>query len=51
VPSFGYGAPGELVALFDSSGKLCISVVNGSAASRLQAGVGSPLEVYLSDER
>ena len=46
VSTFGDGAPGQLVALFDSSGKLCICVVNGDAASRLQVGVGDPLEVF-----
>ncbi len=51
VATFGDGAPGQLVALFDSSGKLCICVVNGDAASRLQAGVGEPVEVFSTDER
>jgi S-adenosyl-L-methionine hydrolase (adenosine-forming) len=49
--TFGDGKPGQLVALFDSAGKLCISVVNGNAASRLQVGVGVPLEVSITDER
>jgi S-adenosylmethionine hydrolase len=51
VATFGEGRPGQLVALFDSSGKLCICVVNGNAASRLQTGVGDPLEVFEPDER
>jgi S-adenosylmethionine hydrolase len=51
VATFGDGRPGQLVALFDSSGKLCICLVNGNAASRLQAGVGDPLEVFFTDER
>jgi S-adenosylmethionine hydrolase len=51
VATFGDGRPGQLVALFDSSGKLCICVVNGNAASHLQLGVGDPLEVFLTDER
>lgn len=50
VATFGDGLPGQLVALFDSSGRLCISVVNGNAASRLKAGAGDPLEVFISDE-
>lgn len=45
VHTFGDGAPGELVALFDSSGKLSICVVNGSAAKRLQVQVGNPVDV------
>jgi hypothetical protein len=51
VATFGDGRPGQLVALFDSSGKLCICVVNGNAASRLQTGVDAPLEVFVIDER
>jgi S-adenosylmethionine hydrolase len=51
VATFGDGKPGQLVALFDSSGKLCISVVNGNAASFLRAGAGDPLEVFITDER
>jgi S-adenosylmethionine hydrolase len=51
VATFGDGQPGQLVALFDSSDKLCISAVNGNAASRLQVGVGDPLEVLVTDER
>jgi hypothetical protein len=48
--TFGDGQPGELVALFDSSGKLSICVVNGNAAARLGVGIGDPLEVHLTDE-
>lgn len=43
--TFGDAQPGELVALVDSSGKLCICVVNGNAAARLRALVGDPVEV------
>jgi S-adenosyl-L-methionine hydrolase (adenosine-forming) len=50
VATFGDGQPGQLVALFDSSGKLCISVVNGSATGRLQVGIGELLEVFFLDE-
>ena len=45
--AFSDGAPGELVALIDSSGKLCVSVVNGDAAERLGVQVGDSLEVKL----
>lgn len=47
VRTFGEKEPGELVALFDSSGKLCISVVNGSAAARLGSQTGDAVEVTL----
>ena len=50
VAAFGDGQPGQLIALFDSSGKLCISVVNGNAASHLRADVGDPLEVFITDD-
>ncbi len=43
--TFGDGQPGELVALFDSEGKLSICVVNGSAAARLDVQVGAKVEV------
>jgi S-adenosylmethionine hydrolase len=45
--TYGDGKPGELVALFDSSGKLSICVVNGNAAKRLQAQVGNPIEITI----
>lgn len=45
--TYGDGKPGELVALFDSSGKLSICVVNGNAAKRLQAEVGNPVEITI----
>jgi S-adenosyl-L-methionine hydrolase (adenosine-forming) len=47
VRAFGDGAKGEIVALFDSSGKLSICVVNGDAASSLKVKVGDPVEVIL----
>jgi hypothetical protein len=47
VRTFGEAEPGELVALFDSSGKLSVCVVNGNAAARLKARVGDPVEVFL----
>ena len=45
VETFGERAPGELVALFGSTGNLIVSVVNGSAAGALGAKVGDPIEV------
>jgi S-adenosylmethionine hydrolase len=45
VRTFGERAPGELVALYGSSGNLIVSVVNGSAEVNLQAQVGDEVEV------
>ena len=47
VQTFGERAPGELIALFGSTGNLIVSVVNGSAAQRLQAAVGNPINVQV----
>ena len=47
VHTFGERPPGELVALFGSTGNLIVSVVNGSAAERLQARLGDRVEVTL----
>ena len=43
--TFGSRQPGELMAMFDSSGALSLCVVNGSAAKVLGAGVGAIVEV------
>ncbi len=43
--SYGQRQPGDLVALVDSEGYLEIAVVNGSAAQKLDAKVGDPVEV------
>ncbi len=48
VDTFGEGSHGELVAMIDSAGYLSLCEVNGNAAARLKAGVGSPVEVRLS---
>jgi S-adenosylmethionine hydrolase len=45
VGTFGDGQPGQLIALFDSSSRLSVCVVNGNAAQRLQARVGDRVEV------
>lgn len=51
--TFGDGQPGDLIALLDSSNRLSICVVNGSAASRLKVQVGTPVEVHpiLEDQK
>lgn len=48
VRAFGERPAGELVALFGSTGQLILSVVNGDAASRLQATRGAAVEVQPS---
>jgi S-adenosylmethionine hydrolase len=45
VRTFGDRQPGELVALYGSTGNLIVSVVNGDAAGRLRAKRGDPVEV------
>ncbi len=45
VSTFGDGKADQLIALFDSTGALSICLVNGSAADRLQAGAGDPVEI------
>lgn len=45
--TFGDRAPGELLALIDSSGKLAISVVNGDAAREIGVSVGELVEVLI----
>jgi S-adenosyl-L-methionine hydrolase (adenosine-forming) len=45
VKTFGDRAPGELVALLGSTGNLIVSVVNGSAAERLQVKIAEPFDV------
>jgi len=45
IRTFGDGKPGDLAALFDSSGKLCVCMVNGNAAEYLGAAVGDYVEV------
>jgi hypothetical protein len=49
VQTFGQRPAGELVALYGSTGNLIVSVVNGSAAQRLGAKVGDPVEVEILD--
>ncbi len=47
VQTFGERPVGELVALYGSTGNLIVSVVNGSAAQRLDAEIGDEIEVTL----
>jgi S-adenosyl-L-methionine hydrolase (adenosine-forming) len=44
VNTFGERQPGDLVALFGSTGNLIVSVVNGSAAAKLGCQVGDEIE-------
>jgi S-adenosylmethionine hydrolase len=45
VNTFGDGKPGDLVALFGSTGNLIVSEVNGNAAARLQIRIGAAVTV------
>lgn len=45
VRTFGEKKPGDLVALFGSTGSLIVSEVNGNAASRLKIRLGSVVTV------
>lgn len=47
--TFGERSPGELVALYGSTGNLIVSVVNGSAAARLNPKIGDEVEVRVED--
>ncbi len=50
VDTFGERPVGEVVALMGSTGNLIVSVVNGSAAARLGARIGDPIEARFSFE-
>ena len=45
VPTYGAALPGELIALFDSQGRLEIAEVGGSAAKSVQTGVSARVTV------
>lgn len=47
VNTFGERAVGELIALIGSTGNLILSVVNGSAAGRLNTQLGDLIEVVI----
>jgi S-adenosylmethionine hydrolase len=47
VRTFGERQPGDLVALYGSTGNLIVSVVNGSAAQRLNPSIGDKVEVVI----
>jgi S-adenosylmethionine hydrolase len=46
VRTYADAPPGELVSLFSSDGFFEVAVVNGSAARRLAADVGTPVELH-----
>ncbi len=46
--TFGEAQVGDLIAMLDSSGRLSLCVVNGSAAESLRAAVGDPVTVKLA---
>jgi S-adenosylmethionine hydrolase len=46
--TFALAKPGDLIATIDSLGALAISIVNGSAARKLNADSGTPLEIIFS---
>jgi len=48
VNTFGEKQPGDIVALFGSTGNLIVSVVNGNAASRLGAKIGDIVVVKIA---
>ncbi|HEX7975679.1 MAG TPA: SAM-dependent chlorinase/fluorinase [Anaerolineales bacterium] len=45
VQTFGDRPAGDLIALYGSTGNLIVSVVNGSAAQRLEIKIGDPVEI------
>lgn len=45
VQAFADGKPGDFVALMDSSGRLSLCIVNGSAEKSFQAIIGDPVEI------
>jgi S-adenosylmethionine hydrolase len=47
VRTFGAAPQGGLIAVWGSSDELCVAEVNGSAAARLGAGVGTEVDVVL----
>jgi S-adenosylmethionine hydrolase len=48
MATYAQAAPGSLIALISSSGHLEIAEVNGSAAARLQLGLGAKVTVRLA---
>jgi putative phosphoesterase len=49
--TFGDSEPGSLIATIDSRGMLAISVVNGSAKDRLNADVGSMVQIIFGEHK
>ncbi|MDT8897393.1 SAM-dependent chlorinase/fluorinase [Thermanaerothrix sp. 4228-RoL] len=48
VNTFGEGRPGDLIAMFDSTGYLSLCIVNGNAEMTLNARVGDSLKMLRS---
>lgn len=48
VQTFSDRPAGEIIAMYDSDGRLSICQVNGHAAEALRAGPGSPVEVVMA---
>lgn len=46
--TFGDHAPGDLIAMVDSSGQISAAVVNGSAAQQLKVKIGDPIRLIHS---
>lgn len=46
--TFGDAKPGDLIATIDSTGSMAISVVNGNAAKRLKANIGTEVQFTYS---
>jgi S-adenosyl-L-methionine hydrolase (adenosine-forming) len=51
VATYGQACPGDLIALYSSSGRLEFAVNQGSAAALLHARVGMPVEVIRAAEQ
>lgn len=48
IPTYAAAIPQELVALFDSQGKLELAIVQGNAARVLSAGPGAPVAIEIA---
>ncbi|MBI9043717.1 MAG: SAM-dependent chlorinase/fluorinase [Anaerolineaceae bacterium] len=46
-PTFGYGKPGDLVAVYGTYGTLLIARVNANAAEFLGVGIDEPVEIFI----
>jgi S-adenosylmethionine hydrolase len=48
VTSYGHRETGDLIALVDSENYIEISIVNGDAASQIEAQIGDTVEVIIN---